>query len=287
MALRNIEITRISKEEVPEVLSYLQEFEETSQFLINNLTEYGPTAGEFLYSGDFKAIKDQGKIKGVFYLARAGNVYAQTSEDFSGLILQECLKESFPITGFLGDWKVISPIYNKYKDINPNFHPSFESREILFRIDFEKANARGYRKHPSVRFLTEVDFDLWLPLRMAYVEELGLTGDLSLEQRRQQFIKTTAAQLWWGYFEDEELISIAGLNSSGKRVGQVGGVFTPKEHRNKGYSKVTMEHLLADCRDVHLHKMSILFTGEESIAARKVYESLGYESIGHFALILK
>lgn len=83
-----------------------------------------------------------------------------------------------------------------------------------------------------------------------------------------------------------KLNSIAGLNSKSDEIGQVGGVFTPKEKRKHGYAKATMLHLLKDCRDFHGHAKSILFTGETDLPAQKLYESIGYERIGHFALIL-
>jgi len=97
---------------------------------------------------------------------------------------------------------------------------------------------------------------------------------------------TNRSTAWWGLFIDGEMISRTALNSNGEKIGQVGGVFTPKSKRQKGYAKVTMLHMLRDCRDLHGHTKSILFTAETDYPAQKLYEAIGYQRIGSFALIL-
>jgi predicted GNAT family acetyltransferase len=82
------------------------------------------------------------------------------------------------------------------------------------------------------------------------------------------------------------MVSMANLNSSNERTGQIGGVFTLKEQRQKGYSRATLLHLLKDCREIHHHRKNILFTGEEDFPAQKLYESIGYERIGFFTIVI-
>ncbi len=272
--------------DVPQATTFLKRYEETSQFLINNLRDRGPVVTDDPYSGNFKVIKDNNRIVAVFYLARCGNIYAQAeSAQFTALILEACKSEPFPIKGFIGAWTILSPIFEKFCSENPHFKPSYNSKEILYRLPLASNDSR-FKQHTQVRLLGESDFDAWLPLRNVYVEELHLTGDSNIEQLKSRFERSTKNQTWWGFFDDEELISIAGLNSKSEEIGQVGGVFTPMEKRMRGYSKATMLHLLKDCRDLHGHTKSILFTGETDIPAQKLYESIGYERIGNFALIL-
>jgi predicted GNAT family acetyltransferase len=113
----------------------------------------------------------------------------------------------------------------------------------------------------QVRFLVGSDFEDWLPLRNSYVEELHLTGDSNPEQLKARFERSAQYQTWRGFFEGEKLISTAGLNSKSDDIGQVGGVSTPRGSRMRGYSKVTILHLLKDYCDLHGHTKSILFTG--------------------------
>jgi ribosomal protein S18 acetylase RimI-like enzyme len=42
--------------------------------------------------------------------------------------------------------------------------------------------------------------------------------------------------------------------------------------------------LMRDARSVHRLDRLFLFTGEENVAARRMYESLGFERFGYFGL---
>jgi predicted GNAT family acetyltransferase len=114
-----------------------------------------------------------------------------------------------------------------------------------------------------------------------------VTGFGGIQKRKWRlFCLTFRDKVWWGLFDRDELQSRAGLNSKGQDIGQVGGVFTPKKYRQRGYAKATMLHMLKDCRDTHVHRKNLLFTGETDYPAQKLYESIGYQRIGSFALIL-
>jgi predicted GNAT family acetyltransferase len=45
-----------------------------------------------------------------------------------------------------------------------------------------------------------------------------------------------------------------------------------------------MTVLMRDAHGLQGLKRLFLFTGEENVAARRMYESLGFESFGHFGL---
>lgn len=121
---------------------------------------------------------------------------------------------------------------------------------------------------------------------LARSDELLLSEESSPAKKRAEFNSQVAERVWWGLFDGMSLLSMASLNSKGESIGQVGGVFTPNGLRQQGFSKAVMFHLLKDCRDLHGHTKSILFTGEENLAPQRLYESMGYQKIGYFALIL-
>ena len=70
-------IEKLSKPLIPDVLNFLSQYEESSQFLINNLKMYGESLTEHPNSGNYKVIFDDEKIKGVFCLTRRGNLISQ------------------------------------------------------------------------------------------------------------------------------------------------------------------------------------------------------------------
>ncbi|MGE0526306.1 MAG: GNAT family N-acetyltransferase [Bdellovibrionales bacterium] len=268
-----------------EVDRYLAQHEETAQFLINNLSEHGPTLTDHSNSGNFKLVRAGSEVSAVFCLARRGNLIVQSDKDFSDLILSSCKNEPVALRGFIGPWESIEPIWSRFKTVNPDYKPSYESREILYSYELLPTDAKLC--HDSrVRFLTESDYDQWLDFGAAYMSELALPDDLTVEQKRTNFLSQIESKIWWGLFSGEEMVSRCALNSKGKTIGQVGGVFTPKEHRQRGFAKAAMFHMLKDCRDLHGHEKNILFTGEADFPAQKLYESMGYRRIGSFALIL-
>lgn len=278
-------VESVGPQNIKEVESFLARYEESSQFLINNLKAHGPTLNDHHNSGNFKTIRNDGQITSVFCLARRGNLNVQSTLNEPSLILAECEKEPVQLKGFIGDWNSVEPVYRLFKERTPSYSPSYESKEILYSYELKESDTKI--KHDSrVRFLELRDFPQWYEFSKAYMAELSLPDELSMEQKRKDFESQIANKVWWGLFDSEKLISRTALNSKGEKIGQVGGVFTPKEFRQKGFAKAVMFHMLKDCRDLHGHNKSILFTGETDFPAQKLYESMGYSRIGSFALVL-
>ncbi|MFK8138162.1 MAG: GNAT family N-acetyltransferase [Bdellovibrionales bacterium] len=278
--------SNLSLGDLENLKSYLKENEDSSQFLINNLNAFGPNFTEHPNSGNFKILVEKNQIKGVFCLTRRGNLLAQfDSFNFKiQEVLDSCEQENIPIKGFIGDWKSVHPIFEAFKEKNPGFDTLLKSKEFLFKINL-KMKTSEFVHCRSVRHLLESDFEAWFNCHLSYNEELHLPNQLSKEQIREDYLLRTQNNGIWGYFDDNKLISTCGLNSNTSDVGQVNGVFTIKEFRRKGLSRSTMLHMLKDCRDDLNHRKSILFTGEKDLPAQKLYDSIGYERIGSFALI--
>ena len=106
------------------------------------------------------------------------------------------------------------------------------------------------------------------------------------DEREMLFRRSTGLQRWWGYFEGERLVSMACLTAVYKRLGQVGGVYTVPARRGFGFSRATMNALLSDSVQVRGLERLILFTGEHNEAARHIYKTLGFSTIGDFALLM-
>lgn len=281
-----LQVESLDSRNLPEARRYLSEHEDSVQFLINNLKAHGPALGDHPNSGNFKLIRDGATVRAVFCLSRRGNLIAHARCDCAREILRACEDEPLIVKGFIGDWSTIAPVYELFKAKHPEYTPTTDSKEILYSFAL-RSDDTTLRHDSRVRFLDEPDFPQWRQLRRQYDEELSLPHDLTPEQARDAFLAQTREKSWWGLFEGSQLRSQAALNSKGDEVGQVGGVFTPKRYRRRGYAKAVMLHLLKDCRDLHGHRKSLLFTGESDIAAQALYEAIGYRRIGSFALILR
>ena len=275
----------VSEKNRGEVETFLSAHEESAQFLITNLRDNGAKLTEHHNSGNFKAIKINDVVVAVFCLSRRGNLIIQSEVCEPKMILDACASESVVLKGFIGEWNSVEPVYNLYKEINPSYLPSYESKEILYSYPLS-SNDTKIAHDKRVRLITDDDYSQWSEFSNAYLSELSLPDELSEEQKRQDFESKIAKRIFWGLFDSKKLLSRTALNSNGEKIGQVGGVFTPKAYRQQGFAKAVMFHMLKDCRDLHGHTKNILFTGESDIPAQKLYESMGYARIGSFALVL-
>ena len=279
----DVTIEKVSPSSENEMLDFLKKHENFSLFLLGNFENYGSSLSESPYSGNFKLIRSSDKIVGVFSLTKKGNLLIETTlqNEIFDLVLDACRQESISLQGIVGNWKFCEPFWDYLKAKKVIQKEIFNSKEILYQLELAKSS---YISPLNVRVLSQNDFEQWKPLRLDYLNESGLSNELTDEQFRQQFLLKIAKKIIWGYFLKDTLVSIADLNAKALDLGQVGGVYTDPSFRKRGYSTAVMNKLLSDAKHLHGIRKLIIFTGENNHAAQKVYLSLGATPVGHFAL---
>jgi GNAT superfamily N-acetyltransferase len=270
---------------LPAVRAFLEQHADTSMFMLANLAINGPRAGAALNSANFKVIEENGDVRGVFYLSRRTTILAETGgrTELAPIIVEACRGESMPIGGVIGEWKLAEAIWSILRTL-PGFAAVYESKEILQTLDLGRVSLSN--RNPQVRLLRPADFGQWDQMSRAFAAEEGLPEHGTQSEREAMFTRNAEARVWWGYCENERLSSMACLNAVYKRVGQVGGVYTALDRRRHGLSRAVMNTLIADSVDMHELERLILFTGEHNTAARHLYETLGFTTIGDFALLM-
>jgi len=252
-------------------------------FLLSNLAKYGPYLGESPYSGNYNVVRRDGKIMAVFSLTREGSlhVYSELGEEVFHEMLDICLQDKPSIRGVFGHWEFCYPFWEYIKGKGIVKNEILNEKDVLYSLSSSVSLGKSQK---GVRFLLARDYEIWKHLRLAYCKELGFPMLLSEKQLKDVFLEKINERVIWGYFREERLVSIADLNAKALDIAQLGGVYTtPKERRN-GYSKLLMMDLIDDAFKIHSLRKLIIFTGEKNMAARKVYESLGVEPIGFYAL---
>ena len=285
-ASAQIEIREVTDADIAAVNSFLESHLETSLLLLNNLRTYGPRLTKAVYSGNFRAIEEDGRMVGVFTMTRGGTMLAQTGgrTDFSPQSLDISRTDNIPIRGVIGEWQCAASIWEFLRS-ETGWTPTLESREVLYRLPLAKAMAP--RVADEVRRLAAGDFDQWYRLNDKYLVEVGVPGSGTTEQRRNHFVAQAAAGHWWGKFDSGRVVSIAGLNAVYGSVGQVGGVYTRPRSRQQGHGRDVMDFLATDCANRHGIDRLILFTPETNAAARRLYESMGFSPAGQFGLFFR
>jgi uncharacterized protein len=272
-----------SKEVEKNGLALLEKYQTTSMFLLSNLKECGSRMGEVHYSGNFKCLLKNNQLVAVFCLSKDGNALIQTdrAEDYSPYILPACLDEGIFIKGCVAEWSLAASFWQFYNSQFPVVKTTTYSREILYSLALSHSN----HKDSTVRFLNKDDFHRWEPLNTEYFKEMHFPEQGTKDQRRIAFNAKAKNHYWWGLFEGDRLISIAAYNARVDTIAQIGGVYTQPDYRKKGYASRTLQSLIAESYAVHGLETLLLFTDENNLPARALYERLGFQETGNFGLI--
>jgi RimJ/RimL family protein N-acetyltransferase len=220
---------------------------------------------------------------GVFCLTKKGNLLIESTirKPVFDLVLAACQEEPIPLAGVVGNWDFCNAFWQFLKDKQLIQKETFASQEILYNIHLSAT----LPTRPEVRFLIESDYSQWKPLRLDYLKEEGVPNDLSDDQLLRVFLDKVEHKIIWGFFIEDKLVSIADLNAKALDLGQVGGVYTVPQYRQKGYSKSVMQQLLSDAKNLHAIRKLMIFTGMNNLPAQRLYESLGVQRVGYFALL--
>jgi len=280
-------IRHVTDSDLERVRGFLESHVDTSLFLLSTLAALGPRLGSHLNSGNFRFIEEAGNIAAVFCLTRRGNLLVQAGgrTRFAEQIFESCEAEPIEVRGIVGEWAMAEALW-KLLRADPRFETTHALKDVLYRLMLKDTD-RTVARSLLTRALDADDFVQWERLNTAYFAELSLPLQATLEQRRTDFMVRIRSGLWWGAFDDcYELVSIAALNATYGSLGQVGGVYTRPAERRKGLSRAVMQLLVDDCRTRLGFEKLVLFTGEDNAPARKLYESLGFEPVGAFGLLL-
>lgn len=286
-------IRQATDSDLPRVRAFLERHVDTSLFLLSTLSALGPRLGPHLNSGNFQLVEEGGSIVAVFCLTRRGNLLVQAGgrADLANAIFEVCAAESIETRGVVGEWPIAQALWELLR-ADPRFVPTHNLKDVLYRLRLR--NAYPVRQDDSeapegisVQTLDEGDFEPWERLNTEYFEELRLPLQASLEQRRTDYLLRIRSGLWWGAFDvDHQLVSIAALNATYGALGQVGGVYTRPSHRKRQIGRAVMRLLIEDSRVRLGFNKLVLFTGESNAAARRLYESVGFQAAGAFGLLL-
>jgi predicted GNAT family acetyltransferase len=283
-------IRRVDIEDLERVRGFLEAHIETSLFLLSNLAIYGPHLGESWFSGNYHLVEQDGRIIAVFCLTRRGNLLVQAGgrTDLADAILETCESEPIEVCGVVGEWAVAEVLWGLLL-ADPRFEPSQGSKDVLYSVSLAHMVRTPATARPAgltVRALDPSDFEQWERLNTAYLAELNLPLPAIDEAHEAEFARRTRARWWWGAFVGPQLAATVALNAAYGAVGQVGGVYTRPVDRKKGFGRAAMWQLMEECRAHHRFEKLILFTGEDNEAARRLYESLGFQAVGAFGLLL-
>ena len=278
-------VVDITEQNLPEVKAFLERSPEASLFLLSNIRAFGARLGESVYSGNFKGFEIDGALCGVSCLTRGGSLLAQTDgrADLAGEIVRVSRGEGMPIRGVLASWEVSKAIWDVLL-ADGSVRQTVASKEIMYRLTLGEARGLQASARLEARMLAPDDYEQWASLSAAFLSEVGLPAVGNPDQRKASFVRSAGIGHWWGGFDGPTMVSIIGIIALHETIAQIGGVFTPPGLRRHGYSRAVLSRVIRDARVLHHLERIFLFTGEENIPARTLYESVGFERFGHFGM---
>ena len=150
----------------------------------------------------------------------------------------------------------------KTKPLTPNFFCTRASDNLNTKLEFIK---------PQIE-----DVELLCPMEIEYNESEVLAPGVkaSHESCLKLLKKRINNHALYAVKKEGKYIAKAGINASGFRWNQIGGVFTIPEYRNSGVGAANMMMLTNDC--FQYKKKCALFVKIKNPAARQMYKKIGF-----------
>lgn len=267
---------------------FLSGYAETSMFLRSNAQRVGLEYQNKDYHGDyFGAFDAAGNVTGVLAHYWNGNIMMQAIDDatLSGLIAAFRKVVTHPVAGVLGADNQVEFVINELALSGEAY--ALDQKERLYTLDLDRLSPLENFEVPHVEMVeaNEVDEDVLTRWLKAYeIEALGADDnealDKHIENRTSAIINGTNC---WVLMANGEPVSLSGFNARLSDIVQVGPVWTPPDHRTKGYARMLVALTLQKAKEQGVKK-AVLFTNNP--AAVKAYEAIGFKDIGFYRLAL-
>jgi hypothetical protein len=118
------------------------------------------------------------------------------------------------------------------------------------------------------------------------IETLGSRDCAELRAHATEMVARLQRELsHWVLLDKGDIVSYSAFNARLPGIVQIGGVFTPRPLRARGYARAVVAGSLLGARQRGVER-AILFTQDANITAQHAYQAIGFRRIGDFGLLL-
>jgi len=163
--------------------------------------------------------------------------------------------------------------------------PSVDDADALYSLELSQLRIPDLLSSLRCRHPEASELPQLIEWREEYLTEIGLgaRGPSVREQARSGIELLQAQGAHWVLEEAGALVSYTAFNARLPDIVQVGGVWTPKALRGRGYARCAVAHSLLEARAAGARR-SILFTNRPD--AVRAYEALGFRRSGEYGLLI-
>lgn len=279
-------IVRLQNNDKNAALNFLWQRPHSSMFLLNNMEKAGLEYSGKLYSGEYWASLDEaGAIRGILAHFWNGSLMVQAPEPDLLSRLADHFRQNTerPVTGFLGESDQVKQLIHNLDLPAEAFY--LNRSEDLYQLlikDMVAPCSSACSKLQTV-CAAELDPDILFDWLKAYeLEAIDCEPSEEHDKHIENRVKEMRANKYaWALLDEETPVSLSAFNATLPEIVQIGPVWTPPEHRSKGYARTLVALTLQAAKDRGV-KQSVLFT--ENQAAAKAYEAIGFKRNGSFHL---
>ena len=129
------------------------------------------------------------------------------------------------------------------------------------------------------RLAIEADLDVLTPMFAAYRFEVGHPGE-GAEAVRKWLLQRVERKRLWVWEDGGRVVTMVGHQNPVFGVVRVGPVYTPPEHRGRGYASALTAHVSRQLRDAG--DQVCLNTDLANPTSNKIYAAIGYRPVQDF-----
>ena len=269
--------------------TFLAGHADTSMFLRSNARSAGLTDRGEPMQATYVAALDGGRIAGVAAHCWNGMVLVQAPDGgHAAAVAREAVRRSGrTVTGFSGPWNQVVAAREALG--LGAAATAKDSRDELYVLDLarlvfppELASGALRCRHPAAH-----ELDLLVDWRVRFaVEALGATDGPDLRQASADDVRLQHERgTDWLLLAGAAPVSYSVFNAMLPDIVQIGGVWTPREFRCRGYARSVVAGSLLAARKQGIAR-AVLFADPANEAARRAYLFLGFRIVGDYGLVL-
>ena len=281
-----MKIRKLTNDDQQALETFLYRHIESSLFMLSNSRIAGLEFHGRDYQGDYyAAFSEENELTAVLAHYWNGNLMMQIPdadafEPLSTALLQDVKR---PVCGILGDNTQSERLIQLLGLADADY--MLNRAEGLFALSLDALQQTPFPNNARCIAVNKSHSDLLTGWLSAYnIEALGADDDAALADRVNRTVsRMTTGDADWLLEINGDPVALSGINANLPEVVQIGPVWTPPEHRSRGYARILVAKTLELAKQRGVQK-AILFT--DNPAAIKAYQAVGFERIGSFRLAL-
>lgn len=280
-------IRKLGPEDRKALEAFLDRYRASSMFLRSNLHLSGLEEG-------------QGRYHGLYVGAFAGDALTDVAAHYwnNNIILQApnlpvevatavAQMSGQVVNGVIGPWaqvKAAEPELDLDRSRLGKVVPEHLYELKLGKIRLPQVLLSGDVQH---RLAQEEDLDQLVAWRHVYDRiTMGFPEHAIIDdQNRDMLSGMIEDDRLWVLIRQGRLVAMSGFNATLPDTVQVGGVYTDENYRGRGYARALVAATLRDARDAGVTQ-ALLFTEMDNVPAQRAYESLGFERVGDYGMVV-